>query len=163
MCLNLLIVASPSSSFPTYKFSLSYVNPVSAWIAEDPLPVNTELAFNVVAPVPPLLTGKVPITSAVKSIPSSLIDTEPDDTSKLSELKLATPLFVSVASSPAIVKVSPLTVVLIPSPPAIVAENVVELLAIASAASSRIDTLVIVPLPAPISLKTSAPVLYTTF
>ena len=40
----------------------------SAVIAFVPVPVNTELLVKVVAPVPPLPTGKVPVTSVVRSI-----------------------------------------------------------------------------------------------
>ena len=50
-------------------------------------------------PVPPLPTGKIPVTSSVKSTPPDFMLIAPDDAAKLSELKLAIPLLLSVASS----------------------------------------------------------------
>ena len=67
--------------------------------------------------VPPLATGNVPVTSAVKSTPPALIVTSPEETEKLSDEKLAIPLLEVEASSPAIVNVVPVADVSIPSPP----------------------------------------------
>ena len=50
------------------KVEPSNVKLDSADIALVPVPVRTELSARVVAPVPPLLTGSVPVTSLVKSI-----------------------------------------------------------------------------------------------
>ena len=52
--------------------------------------------------------GKTPVTSAVKSTPPDFIVTAPEDTAKLSELKLAIPLLDVVESLAAIVIVVPL-------------------------------------------------------
>ena len=49
--------------------------------------------------VPPLATGNVPVTSAVKSTPPALIVTAPEVTAKLSEEKLAAPFAEVVASA----------------------------------------------------------------
>ena len=65
-------------------------------------------------------SGKIPVTSVVKSIPAFFIVTVPEFTSKLSELNEATPLLLVVANSPAIVIVVPVELVSIPSPPVIV-------------------------------------------
>ena len=57
------------------------------------------MSSKAVAPVPPLATGNVPVTSAVKSTPPALIVTAPEETAKLSEEKLAAPFAEVVASA----------------------------------------------------------------
>ena len=96
---------------------------VSAVVASSTTPgfvVEASSAVTVTSPVAPLTsipspatidvtlaavfaTGKTPVTSAVKSIPSSFMVTAPEDTEKLSELKLAAPLAEVLASAKFIV------------------------------------------------------------
>jgi hypothetical protein len=93
-------------AIPAHPFVvLGYIAPAGTHM--DSLPeILIPAPAKVVAPIPPLAIGNVPVTSAVKFTPPSLIVTAPLDTAKLSVLKLATPLLLVVASSPAIVKVS---------------------------------------------------------
>ena len=95
-----------------------------------------------------LATGKTPVTSSVRSIPPDFIVTSPDDTLKLLELKLATPIVDVDAFIPPTVTVVELTVVRKPLVPAIVksAEPPVSLATLES--SAVIVTPVISPPPA---------------
>ena len=67
-----------------------------------PSPATIEVTFAAV-----LATGKTPVTSSVKSTPPDFIVTAPDETAKLSELKLAAP-FADVLASAKFIVTSPL-------------------------------------------------------
>ena len=94
-------------------------------IVSAPAPTVSKLFADVmssrdVAPVPPLPTGRVPVTSAVRSTPPALIVTAPLLTEKLSVENEAIPLLEEVASSPDISIVPSPLVTSIPSPAVIV-------------------------------------------
>ena len=83
-----------------------------------------------------------PASSAFATPPSFMV-TAPDDTAKLSELKDATPLLDVVASSPAIVISSSLTVVSIPSPPENVRVPPVEKVSLLPLSAARVREVLI--------------------
>ena len=57
---------SPASIFPLVDISTAVTAPV-------PLPINTPFAVSDVAPVPPLATGNVPVTSLPKAVELSMV------------------------------------------------------------------------------------------
>ena len=74
-------------------------------IADVPLPIRTALAVCVVAPVPPLATGKVPVIADVRSTPDKVPPS----------VRLPEEVTVPVSVSPMTVPVPP-TDVTVPSP-----------------------------------------------
>ena len=117
--------SEPASSKPAPAKSLTSISSVTE-LPSDTLPpvFNPSPAVIVTALFESFELAIEPASSSFDT-PLSFIVTAPLDTLKLSELKEAIPLFDVVASSPAIVTVSELTLVSIPSPPAIVSVSVV--------------------------------------
>ena len=117
--------SEPASSKPAPAKSLTSISSVTE-LPSDTLPpvFNPSPAVIVTALFASFALAIEPASSSFAT-PLSFIVTTPLDTLKLSELNEATPLFDVLASSPAIVIVSPLALVSIPSPPAIVSVSVV--------------------------------------
>ena len=62
-----LIVAKTGATPVDPRKSCPLVPAAVTWTAEVPFPITTPLEVRVVAPVPPLPTGRVPVTSVVRS------------------------------------------------------------------------------------------------